>query len=533
MDTKDIMIKTVSFNNVGTSGVNSDLAAIELPVESVTYVKNVNVDGNRLVSSPRHALWTTAPVTFNSGHLQPVSVASGKFWIVMGRSAAYVYDGTAWSDITSVAGYAGLGTDDELLWSSAMLGSIPVVNNIQHVPEFWSPQGVGQVLQPLEFSPGVTWLAAAKSFKIIRSHKTFLFALNLVEGGVEMPNSYRWSHPADNNGLPFTWDETDLSAIASIEQVLGDSGAIVDGLSLRDSFCIYSERGINILDFVGGEFVFQNRELSSTYGLITDKCITEVSGVHYFISSDDILRNDGNSVTSIMYNRIRKRFRALVNRDFFSRSFVILNTRNKEIYFCIPEGEAEYPNTAYAYNYAADTWTFFGLPADLAHGGFGSIADSSTPPLTWSTVTDTHNTTNLTYSSKSDVSPFRHDFVGLEASTDSLLFLNPATNTLNLDTESTIERTDIALEGNNKVTTITEVYPHMTGSSTVSIQFGSQEYTGGPVAWETAVMFNPSTDRKIDLLTTGSLHAYRMFSIGLGNIEFSGFTINYASSGER
>ncbi len=526
------MIKTVTFKNVGRFSINSDLTKMDLPVENITDGQNFLIDGDKLVSSRRHDTWTSPPTPINAGHLQPVSIAGSKFWMTLGRAAINVYDGANWSDISSAVGYASLGVDDELNWNSAMLGSIPIINNIQHVPEYWSPQDVNQILQPLDFSAGNSWADVAKSFKVIRSHKTFLFALNLVEGGIEMPNSYRWSHPADLNGLPYTWDPTDLASIASIEQIAGDSGAIVDGLSLRDSFCIYSERSITILDSGNSEFVFRARELSSTYGLINDKCIVEVAGVHYFISDDDILRNDGNTVTSIMFDLIQDRFRSLVSKTAFNRSYVELNTKNKEIYFCLPEGSATYPNTAYVYNYANNVWSFMTLPDNMAHMRFGSIAESSAPPLTYASVTDTHNTTNLTYNSQSESSPFTFDLVGLINNGD-LVYINPDTNSLGLPTNTVFERTDIPLEGNNKVTTLLSVYPHIESTSPLLIQFGSQDYANAPVSWKPAIIYSPSVDRKIDFRTTGSLHAYRLSSIDGGSIEYSGMTLEYASSGGR
>jgi len=43
------MIKTVTFNNVGEKSLNSDLAAIELPPEFITYGENFQVRISKLV----------------------------------------------------------------------------------------------------------------------------------------------------------------------------------------------------------------------------------------------------------------------------------------------------------------------------------------------------------------------------------------------------------------------------------------------------------------------------------------------------
>lgn len=514
-------------NELGLKGLNTDLAPYELPADYITFGVNFRVSGNELTTVAASYIWASPPAPFNAGHVMSVE-SYGSFWIVPGRAAVWIYDGAGWFDISNPAGYAGLQPDDELKWTSCMLGSIPLINNYQSYPEYWSPQSTSQAMTSLNFSPGVTWLQANKSFKVIRSYKNFLFALNLVEGGVEQPNSYRWSHPADINGLPYTWDENDTASIASIEQILGDSGPIIDGLTLRDSFCIYSERAVTVLD-QGGEFVFRARELSSTYGLISQNCIVEVKGAHYFLSDGDILRNDGNSIHSIIYDRIQARFNSQVNTSFYHRSFVVLNKALKEIWFCVPENASEYPDTAYIYNWIKESWTIKDLPPNVAFAAYGTITET---PTTWATSTETWASTNATWGTES-TTPLNRTVISVDASTSDLVVINPLAQTNGTPISARIERTDFPLAGHNNVTTLTRIYPHMRGTANLEIQVGSQEHAGAPVAWKPVQTFNPSTDRKIDVRTTGELHAWRFQSVGTGHWSLSGLTIEFTSAGKR
>lgn len=522
-------MKILEINNIGKASLNTDIKPWDLPPEHTTFGFNFKTVNNFLSSTNAFEVWTTPPVNFKSGHVLAVDTPLSSFWISAGETAVYVWDGAVWTDISSTEGYGSLGSGDEFLWTSTHLGSIPIINNPQAYPEYWSPQINSQKMQRLAFSPTQTWQAAGKSFKVIRSYNNFLFALNLTEGGVDLPNSYRWSHPADINGLPFTWDETDLSAIASIEQILGDAGSIVDGLTLRNSFCIYSERGINVLDFVGGEFVFRNRELSSTYGLLNANSLVEVEGVHYFLSDGDIYVNDGNSVKSILYGRIRNRFNSQVNVDRFGRSFAVLSKAAKEIWFVIPEGVSETPNIAYIYNWLENTWGIKGIADNIAFADYGAITEA---PITWDNVTGTNDSTELTWGSQSET-PLNQTVIGTSNLDSSLVIINPLSNNGSVPLNSRIERTDIPVDGHHIVTTLTRVYPLMSGSSDVSFQFGSQEYAGAPVNWKPAYIFNPSTQRKIDIRTTGELHAWRLDSIGSGSYSISGLIFEYAISGER
>ena len=67
----------------------------------------------------------------------------------------------------------------------------------------------------------------------------------------------------------------------------------------------------------------------------------------------------------------------------------------------------------------------------------------------------------------------------------------------------------------------------------MSIQIGSQDYAGAPVRWKQETTFNPQTQRKIDVRTTGELHCWRIKSIDGDSFEMSGMDIEYENSGAR
>jgi len=271
-------------DNMGNKGINTDVTHWSLGPEYITDGINFRVFANGIQSYGGYEEWSTSPEPFNPGYLIHPLTQTGDYWLVAGRHSVRSFDGGNWTDISSTSGYPGLSVDDELKWNGCLLGDIVIINNIQAEPEFWGPINPQTALKPLPFDPESSWSEKGYSFHTIRSHQNFLFALNLVEDGLELTNSYRWSHPADENGLPFTWDATDPSSLAGKAQLGGDSGAIIDGLSLRDSFVIYAESGIDILDFTGDEFVFRRRELSSTVGFISSNSIVEAKGIHFFIA---------------------------------------------------------------------------------------------------------------------------------------------------------------------------------------------------------------------------------------------------------
>ena len=538
-------VELLTLKGMGLKGLSTDVQPWDLPPEYLTFGVNFRVFAGALQAAGGHQLWSQPPVDFNSGHIIHVGATGGDYWLVAGRSAVYAFDGTTWTNVSSAAGYAGLGVDDELLWTSCMLGQIPLINNPQGTVEYWPvPISPGNALLPLQFDPINTWTDKAYTFKVLRSHRNFLFAMNLQEGGEDFPDTYRWSHPADINGLPFTWDETDTSALAGKAALGGDGGQIIDGHSLRDAFCIYSENGIDMLDFSNDEFVWNRRELSSTVGLLSRNCIVEVKGKHFFLADGDIVMNDGTNITSIAHNRIRKQLNARINVDNYSRSYAVRNNSVKEIWFCVVEEDAEYPNVAYIWNWKDESWAIRTLPytdvspsvtqSGMAYAGYGS---QSVATATWDSFAD-----NESWDSQAgrwgsaELTPLDDTVVGVNpaliADGGGLYLLDPS-GTPDEDIQTRLERTDFPLVDSRQVTTMTRAYPHMTGTQPVSIQFGSQDYAGSPVRWQPPVTFTPGVDRKIDFRTTGELHCWRIDSIGKGSYAISGMDVEFTRAGER
>ena len=71
------------------------------------------------------------------------------------------------------------------------------------------------------------------------------------------------------------------------------------------------------------------------------------------------------------------------------------------------------------------------------------------------------------------------------------------------------------------------------GSSPVQITFGSQDFKGAPVRWKNSKSFNPSTQRKLEVRTTGSLHCWRVESIDHGQFTINGMDVEYSINGLR
>lgn len=538
-------MKSLILNSVGASGINADVQPWDLPAEFITDGINFRVINDGILSMPYDQIWFDLEV-YNIGHLFPSRSASESFILIATDVGIFAFDGSVALPVltTSIV--------DPHLWSYGVLGGVPCFNHPDVGAFFWYPREATQAFTPLPFSTkdSTVWDSTlGKSAKVIRAHGNFLFMLNLTEtinGTTEfLTDSYRWSHPAtDSDSVPVTWDETDNTFLAGISPLGGNTGVILDGRSLRDSFVIYSERGINVLDLSGDTFVWNRRQVSATEGLLSKDCLVEVGGFHYFITPTDIMRFDGSNIESIIHKRLRKHFRSSLSAKTYTASFATVNFARKEIWFCIPTGGDFTVSLAYIYNYVDDTWSLKSLPPGTAHIVYSSRPSSGID--LWSTLRDKVPTSTWSSYGKpwgsSYLTPFDETMVAgridgtlwdvdTQRGTDvSLLNQDGA---VVVPSSSFIERTNYAIEGINNDTTITSVFPKIAGTSPVKIKFGSHDRPGGPVRWKQEITYDPSKQRTVQVRTTGALHAWRIESIGDTTFTFTGMEINYVNAGLR
>ena len=517
----------LKLNSLGSQNINFDLEPCDLSSNTLTYGTNYKLLNGKIRASNMSHTLAIPPVNLKAGLIMPVQDNSNNFYILMGQSAAWVFDGSAWYDISQVGAYTGISAGGELRWTGCLLGSIPVVNNIQDYPAYWSPRQVSQKLQSLNFKSGQTWQAKGLSAKVIRCHKNFLFALNLSLSGVAQPTSYRWSHPADVNALPYTWDETDLASIAGIASVGGDMGDLVDGLTLRDNFMLYSQRGISVLSFVGGDLIWARAVLSTSYGLLAKNCVVESKGYHYFLSDGDILKTDGNSFVSVLHNKMQTQLVNNIDPVYYINSFAFYNPVTFEIWFCIPQVNHTLPNIAFVINTQDDLVSMRSIPDTTTGINFGPNLQT---PILWSNVLGywEQNAKNWTYD---PTSIFSRTIVATNN-------VNSAIISLELDDAETpqntiLERLSFPLEGQEVVTTTQSVFPHIVSQAPVLIRLGSQQFVGDAVAWKEPVSFDPNTMRKVDIRVTGKLLSWRIYSTGKLPFTLTGLDIQYVVNGLR
>jgi len=536
------MLKLLTVNNLGQAGYNSDIAKMDLGPEYLTYAENFRIDRASLETFGGTIVSIDPPDDGDSiGLLYAIRTTTENAWFILGQHSIYQFDGNLWVNVSPENEDGdpidlNLSAGREVLWTGCVIGKTVFFNHPDIGPLYatiGSDVGSFQDLpftfgDPAQGIPPATFREVGIFFEVMRSHKNFLFGFALTEGGNFFGDSYRWSHPADENGIPFTWDESDLSSLAGRASLGGDGGQIIDGLSMRDSLFIYSQDSIDFLAFTGGDFVWQRNRLSSIVGLLSKDCVVEVKGVHYLMVDGDIVKNDGTNITSIIHNRIQKEFNSSANAESLTTSFSLRNDSKKEIWFCIPEGESTFPTKAYVYNWRDDTWYLKDFSPAIVSGASGvRPVDKDT----WEEMSSTWENETRQWASGRATS-INDTLIGVY-SDGTLIEIDPTGNIDEDGFNTVLERTDYPLEGNRVNNTVVRVYPHISSSGNVLIQVGSQQFPGDSVNWEDAQTFDPNTQRKLDVRTTGELFCWRVTSIEQSRFRLSGMDFEYANAGVR
>lgn len=519
----------IRLNNFGFSPLTSDIDANSLAPEMFSSAFNFRAVDDKLVSYNGMVEMYAAPSDFNAAYIAKIKTPVTTFYVMLGLTDCMAFDGSSWASIKPAAGFT-LPTGGEMFWSHTMLGAIPIFNNSQLAPTYWSPQSLSQKLQylPFDFPVGVvggrSWAYYNYKAKVFRAHRNFLFALNLTEGSDEFPYSYRWSHPADINGLPPSWDETDQAYIASKEQLSGNIGAIVDGSSLRDAFCIYSESGITLLDYVGGEFIWQARQLSSAYGLAAQNALVEFNDLNALLVDSDIVVNNGNDIESVLTRKLRRRLSSNISNDNYKNCFAVHVANMSEVWFFIVESGHTYPNIAYIYNYSTNVVSL--REVNVIHAAYSQLVEAS-DSFDGGSV-GTIDSDGIIFNTPT-TSPFSSVVLGIGTEHSIIYNLDETETSYN----TYFERTNFTPNGLDEATTIVAIYPKIEGTGQVKIEIGSQQHYDGPVAWKQEILFEPATQRRVALRTTGKFHCWKISSIGTSKFKISGMDIEYVNSGSR
>ena len=272
-------------------------------------------------------------------------------------------------------------------WRVTLLNGLLVATNGYDTTQMW-PLSSGVPSRSTPLRELKNWPATTSYCKSVSAFRTFLVGLNWQIGGVEYPNLVKWSTEASALSPPNTWLESDAVLDAGEYQLTDTPGKIIDGLPFGDSFLIYKEDSIYIMNYVGTPYIFSFKLLSPTIGLLAKNAVAEFEGGHFFIGNSDCYVTNGQQVTALLPNKLRREMFSDLNGDNYEKVFVAADYARNEMLACYPAGISSIPNKALIWNWKDNTFSLRGIP-DLYHINSGIAA--ITTGTTWNDHSEAWN----------------------------------------------------------------------------------------------------------------------------------------------
>jgi hypothetical protein len=437
---------------------------------------------------------------------------------------------------------SGTFAANDLRYTNAFVGGVTYVNRSDEVPHYITPAGTEFAVVP---DWPETYTAAS-----VREFGDFLIALNVTKDTSPNQALYKWTD-AIQYGTVASFDLTPEGTLAG-ENVLNDAqSGLVDGLSLRNSFMMYTSTDVYALNYIGGDFIFETDRLFADDGVIALNCVVEVNNKHYVFGTQDLYVHDGITKESLTARRVHKNVFSIIDFANRDKCFVYHDSAQSEIGFAFPTLLDEVTpsttggcNMAAVYNYADDTWTYVQLP-----NAVGSVTMRLNASEAWSSQT-------LTWA---DMDTAWTSFEGSEARTIALASSGDATErprTLLLDHpmkgrssmpvvsayqyESVAERVGMDMDnigaeitGRKMLKRLLPQVATLDPDAEFYIQLGRSRFSGSDVIWEPRKRFDPFTMYKLDTRNTGRYLAIRIIGVGGTAFELSGYDLDLIQISRR
>ena len=392
-------------------------------------------------------------------------------------------------------------------WTATNMNGLIVATDGYDVPQMW-PLSSGVPSLTIPFIRLQNFPDTYKC-KVIRSFRTFLIGLNW-ERSNEEPRLVKWSTEASFGSPPKTWDENDATLDAGEYELADTPGDIIDGLPLGDSFIIYKDDSIYIMNYVGTPYIFSFKLMSPTIGLLSKEAVAEFEGGHFFMGNSDFYVCNGQTITPMLSNKLRRTVFDELNGDNYQKCFVAADYVRNEMLACYPAGSSTVANRALIWNWKDNTFSFRDLP-DTSHISSGIVeitagATWDAASLTWDADSDPWGSTNYDNVIKNIV------FADV---TNTKIYRDNKGNKKDTATMSAyIERTGYDLGDPQSVKFVSAVYPQIevSGNNTVNVYIGKQMSTEGAITWEGPVAFNPDSQSKVSCRVSGKYFGVKVES---------------------
>lgn len=527
---------------VGSAGINRDVKPQFLPSQVWSDGRNIRFEKDKCFGMGGVSKILASPVT-NLLNVGIATSATTKFLLYTIGTKVYSYDGVTTTDITRTVGGNYSETIDDL-FQIQMYNGLCLLNNSIDIPQQWGFTGALTALT----NWNTNWTCGS-----LRPFKSLLIAMNMVETATLRPHRLRWSDPADPGAVPSSWDETDPTKEAGILDFADtEKGYIVDGLELGDRFYVYKQGSIWSMNYVGGTTTFARNNIANNVGLHVKRSLVEIptskQGLryHFFASNNGFYVMDGQKVTPVFEDVFKRDIAKIIDTDnYLNRSFSVINQKNNEVWFCVPEDGEEYATKAYCMNYLNNTYTIRDLSgaSNIVSGiSYSSTAGTIIEPLLFSDGTSFSDTSGF---SNTEITPSEVSIIEASPVLDNLYFVDTGVKNYDLtDYPVYVERVSLPTIKNDTRNPeaevqdyssrkmVSTVIPKLYGGK-VKLQVGRQELENDSITWSSEfIVSNTKYKHDLNKPISGRFLSFRFLSYADEAFCLAGFDYELNVLGE-
>jgi hypothetical protein len=535
---------------MGAVGIITDAEPFDLPLNGVSRGVNIRFNDNKIGKAPAHRLvdtlldssaTTVTPLesAWLFSYLYPGS--SDIIGIIESSGRIFHWVNASMSEVTQV-GFSGSAST--IPFTQCMLAGVSYVNRSNMIPQRFLPADT-------DYDDLENWDTNWRC-RVLRGFKDYPVALDITKTATRYPTMIKWGNAAVYGAVSTSWDHTDPTTNAG-ENTPGDAtSAWLDGLALRNAFCLYNDTQVysmtESLDFE----VFNFRKLYDNRGIINTNCVVEVNNLHYVFDRNDIYVHDGVQHRSICDGRVRRFIFDSIDYGSKDAFFVSHNPRQKEIKFFYRSGDelvgfsnGSKCNRSAVYNYVSDTWTFYDHPNVV-----GSCFVGISTFTTWADMLTGWDVTGGTWYEQESSSSKHEMLLGLhdaDVINASRLFgfdlIEGGVLPYPIDEDATLDgiayRTGIDMDDSGEeiqsYKVIKAVFPQIEDfdGSGVYLKFSGTLYSAATPTWSTEQNFDPETSYKVDTREGGRYLGWYLRCTATTDFRFTGFDADIQTTGRR
>tara|TARA_B100000953_G_scaffold299023_1_gene297555 strand:+ start:209 stop:1939 length:1731 start_codon:yes stop_codon:yes gene_type:complete len=327
--------------------------------------------------------------------------------------------------------------------------------------------------------------------RVVKPFNNRLVAMNIKEergseDDVFMPIDFLWSsHVTTISSLAdATWTSATTNT-AGDAFLLDTPGKILDGGQLGEFFIAYKSDGVVRVRETGDSYILSFESIFEDDGIYSTRCFANIgNSQHLVVGNYGIYIHDGQAERKdIAKDLFKDTMYALVKTTERDRAFVFQQTRDREVWLCLPStsNSSTGCDLAFVYDYNS-----------------GKVHKRTVPGITDMFETELNGELKI-YATKSGTT------------------LQTLSNTV-LESGGYFERTDDNLTDNSKIKCINRIHVNAKGSCLLALT-GTQNLSDSKSY--TNVAFNPATQHKVDTRTSGRYMNLKVTMDGATNPELT------------